>query len=341
MLHKIGKFIQVAVGYGAKSATRLIAGGVVVATTSVLVATSAVAQTMPSTVRLLVGFPPGAGTDTLARIYADAMKGPLATNVVVENKPGAGGQIAAQQVKAATPDGSSLFFTVDHSMVMIPNIMKDPGFDSQRDFVSIARIATYNVCVAVHPTVPAKDLASYAALVKATPAQGNFGMPAPGSNAHFMGVAIGRHFQVPMNPVAYRGGAPAMADLIGGQLPALIMPCDALIEHNKAGRLRVIAAASEKRLAPYPEVQTFAEAGVKVPTDYFVGVWAPAATPKPVLDKLRDATQAIMNDKSVIDRINATGLTPAYGSAELLDRLVKESTAFWGDQMRQANFQPN
>jgi tripartite-type tricarboxylate transporter receptor subunit TctC len=232
-------------------------------------------------------------------------------------------------------------FAVDHQVVMLRHIMKDPGFDVDKDFAPVARATTYSLCAAVNPASPARDLPGWAGAIRQDVTQGNFGMPAPGSNAHFMGFVIGRQFDVKVNPVSYRGAAPALGDLLGGQLPAAIMPCDMFTEHHRAGRVRVIGVAAERRLAPFPDVGTMAEAGVKVPTDYFTGVWAPAGTPRPMLDALREAPRKALTAPAAVEKMNATGMAAAYASAEELDRITRDSAAFWGEQMRQAGFQPN
>lgn len=292
------------------------------------------------TIRILVGFPAGAGTDALARIYADGLKDALGANVIVDNRPGAGGQIANQALKNAPRDGSVLLFAVDHQIVMLPHIMKNPGFDVERDFAPVARIATYSLCIAVHPAVDALDLAGLGALVRKDPSMGNYGIPAPGSNAQFMGLILGRHFGVPLNPVPYKGAAPALIDLVGGQLPMAILPCDAMAEFHRAGKLRIIASAAERRAAMIPDVPTLAEAGIKAPSDYFLAVYAPVGTAPEVLNQIREATRQQLTTPAMTGRIAKTGLTPAFAGTEELRRIGRESASFWGEQIRRSGYQP-
>lgn len=260
--------------------------------------------------------------------------------VIVDNRPGAGGLIANQALKNAPRDGSVLMFAVDHQIVMLPHIMKDPGFDVERDFAPVARVAAYNLCIGVHPAVDARDLAGLGALVRQDSSKGNYGIPAPGSNAQFMGVVLGRHLGVPLNPIPYKGAAPALIDLVGAQLPIAIVPRDAIAEFHRAGKLRIIANAAERRTAMLPDVPTLAEAGIKAPSDYFLAVYAPAGTAPEALNLIREATRKLLATPAMTQRIAKTGLTPAFAGAEELRRIGRESAAFWGEQIRRSGYQP-
>lgn len=301
-------------------------------------AAPALAQDKP-TIRILVGFPPGAGTDALARIYGDALRDALGATVIVENKPGAGGQLAAQALKAATPESNSLMFTVDHQVVMLPLVMKTPGFDVAKDMLPVARMVNFFTCLAVPGSSSAKSYAEYVELVLKEPQQGNFGIPAPGSQPQFLGFVIGQQQKIAMNPVPYRGAAPAIQDLLGGQVPAAIVPCDALVDHHKSGKVRVLAAAAEKRYAGLPEVPTFAELGYKMPADSFLGVFAATSLKPELLHQVVDATRKMFDSPAVLERIAATRMQPAYAGPDELRRITESSTQFWGELVRASNFQ--
>lgn len=290
-------------------------------------------------IRVLVGFPPGAGTDTLARIYADALAHTLNVTTVVENKPGAGGQIAAQALKHSPPDSNSIMFTVDHQVVMVPLIVKNPGFDVKKDMVPVGRVVNFYTCLAVPGDSPAKDLQGYVAAVKQTPALGNYGIPAPGSQAQFVGYVLGQHYKISMNPVPYRGAAPAIVDIVGGQVPAAIVPCDALVEYRKAGKVRVLAMASDKRYSAMPDVPTFSELGVNMPSDTFLGVYAAASLRPELLRQVTDATRKMFDDPKVVAKFASTLMEPAYAGPEELRAIVDKGSAFWGEQVRKSNFQ--
>lgn len=317
-----------------RSVLRILMAGALAAAA----ATGALAQDKP-VVRVLVGFPPGAGTDTLARIYAEALAAQLNVTTVVENKPGAGGLLAAQAMRQATPESNTLMFAVDHQPIMLPLITRNPNFDVKKDLVPVGRIVKFYTCLAVPANSPAQNFQDYLEAVKKKPDLGNYGIPAPGSQAQFVGYVLGQHFKVGMNPVPYRGAAPAITDLVGAQVPSAIVPCDALAEYRKAGKVRVLALAADKRNPAMPDVPTFAELGVKMPADAFLGVYA-AATMKPeMLRQVTEATRKMFDSPKTVERFAATGMEPAYASPEELRRIVERNTEFWGEQVRKSNFQ--
>lgn len=292
-----------------------------------------------SVVRVLVGFPPGAGTDNLARVYAHELSQQLDVTTVVENKPGAGGQIAAQALKAATPESNTIMFAVDHQVIMVPLVTKNPGFDVSKDMVPVGRIVNFYVCLAVPASSPAQDFQGYLKMVAADPGTGSFGIPAPGSQPQFVGYLVGQHFNVPMNPVPYRGAAPAINDLLGVQIPAAIVPCDALIQHRKAGTVRVLAMAADKRYSAMPDVPTFAEMGLKMPADAFLAVYASSSLDPQLLARITEATRRMFDDPAVVQKFGALGMEPSYASPGELRSFVEQATRFWQEQVRKSNFQ--
>jgi tripartite-type tricarboxylate transporter receptor subunit TctC len=290
-------------------------------------------------IRILVGFPPGAGTDTLARIYADALAQELNVTTVVDNKPGAGGQIAAQLLRTASPESNTIMFAVDHQVIMVPLVVKHPGFDVKKDMTPIARIVNFYTCLAVPANSPAHDFKGYLDLVRKNRDAGNYGIPAPGSQAQFVGYVVGQHFKVSMNPVPYRGAAPAIGDLVGGQIPSAIVPCDGLVEYRKAGKVRVLAMAADKRYAAMPDVPTFGELGVKMPADDFLGVYASASLKPELLKQISEATRRMFDNPRLVERFASTYMEPSYAGPDELRRFVDHATAFWSEQVRASHFQ--
>ena len=299
---------------------------------------AALAQDKP-VIKVLVGFPPGAGTDALARIYAEALGERLNATTIVENKPGAGGQIAAQALKMATPESNTIMFAVDHQVVMLPLITKNPGFDVKKDLIPVGRIVNFYTCLAVPTNSPAKDFAGYLDLVRKSPEQGNFGIPAPGSQPQFIGYVVGQHFKVSMNPVPYKGAAPAITDLIGGQVPAAIVPCDGLVEYRKAGKVRVLAMAADQRYSHMKDVPTFGELGVKMPADAFLAVYASATLKPELLRQVTEATRQMFESPKLVEKFASTYMEPAYAGPEQLRAFVDRASQFWGEQVRKSNFQ--
>jgi tripartite-type tricarboxylate transporter receptor subunit TctC len=228
---------------------------------------------------------------------------------------------------------------MDHQVVMIPLITKNPGFDVKKDLVPVARVVSFNACLAISGSSPIQNLQAYVAAVKSKPELGNYGIPAPGSQAQFVGYVVGQHFKVPMNPVPYRGAAPAVVDLLGGQVPSVVVPCDALTEHRKAGKVRILAIAADQRSSALPDVPTFSELGVKMPSDNFVAIYA-AATMKPeMLRQITEATRQMFQSQKVVDKFNATGMTASYAGPDDMRRIVDQSVGFWAEQVRLTNFQ--
>ncbi len=296
------------------------------------------AQSKPM-IRILVGFPAGAGTDQLARIYANFLSNKLDANVVVENRPGAGGLIAAQALASSKDNKQTLIFGVDHQFVMLPLITKNPGFDVKKDMIPIARIANFFTCLAVPASSSAQTLKDYIEATKKDVSQGNYGVPAIGSQAHFVGYVLANHYKTTLTPVPYKGAAPAITDLIGAQIPSAIVPCDALVEHRKHGRIRVLAMVSNKRYSQMPDVPTFIENGIDMPTDAFQAVFASRNFNPDLLKKITETTREIYNDPEIVQKIAATYMEPDYASPDELDEIVQINSNFWGQQVKESNFQ--
>jgi len=186
----------------------------------------------------------------------------------------------------------------------------------------------------------ARDLAGLGALVRQDQSRGNYGIPAVGSNAQFMGLVFDRHLGAPLNPIPYRGAAPALIDQVGGQLPIAIVPGVAMAEFHRAGKLRIVANAAEHRSAMMPDVATLAEAGIKAPSDYLLAVYAPAGTRPEALNPISEATRKLLGTPAMAERIAKAGLLPGYAGSEELRRIGRDSAAFWGEQVRQSGYQP-
>ena len=228
------------------------------------IALAGAASAQGTAIKVLVGFPPGGGTDAIARVLADKLKDQLGVPVIVENKAGAGGQLAAQALKAAAPDGNTLFLTHDHSVSILPLVMKNPGFDPAKDFVAVAGFATFVNALAVSGGTPAKSVNDYVAWVRSQGGgKGTVGVPAPASVPEFLVKVVGQKYSLDLQAAPYRGSAPMMADMLGNQIAAGVASIPDFIENHKAGKIRVVAVMGGARQAVMPDVPTFAElAGV-------------------------------------------------------------------------------
>jgi len=294
------------------------------------------------TIRLLVGFPAGGGTDAIARLLAEHLKDELGAPVIVENKPGAGGQIAAQALKAAAPDGTTLFLTHDHTVSILPLVVKNPGFDTARDFVPVAGFATFANALALSSGTPAKSVAEYVAWIKgAGGGKGAVGIPAPASVPEFLVKVLGEKFQIDLVAGPARGRAPMMSDMLGNQIAAGVGSIPDFIENHRSGKLRVVAVMGPARQATLPDVPTLAEVGLpgfeELP---FYGLFAPAGTPKSVLDPVAAALAKVVALPDVKERLTAMGLSVGFMNQAQFAARERAYTATWSRIIKASGFQP-
>ena len=293
-------------------------------------------------IRLLVGFPPGGGTDAVARTLAEKLKDELGTPVVVENKPGAGGQLAAQALKASPADGTVLFLSHDHTISILPLVVKNPGYDSATDFVPVAGFATFVNAFAVSGGTPAKSFAEYVSWVKAQGAgKGAVGIPAPASTPEFLVKVVGEKFKLDLVSAPYRGSAPMMADMLGNQIAAGVGSVPDFIENHKAGKVRVVAVLGGKRQAALPDVPTFAELGLAGFEDVpYYGVFAPAGTPKASIDQFTAALGRVIAQPAVHERLTAMGLSVGLMTGQQLAAREGAYKQVWTRIIKASGFQP-
>lgn len=300
------------------------------------------AQAQSGTVRLLVGFPAGGGTDAIARTLADKLKDQLGTPVIVENRAGAGGQIAAQTLKAAPADGTTLFLSHDHTISILPLVVKNPGFDPARDFVAVGGFATFVNALAVSGGTPAKSLNEYVNWVRTQgKGKGTVGVPAPASVPEFLVKVIGEKYKLDLQSAPYRGSAPMMGDMLGNQIAAGTGSIPDFIENQKAGKIRVVAVMGKTRQALLPDVPTFAELGLAGFEDLpYYGIFAPAGTPQAAIDRLSAALAKVVALPDVRERLTAMGLTVAYMTPQQLTAREHAYSQTWARIIKSSGFQP-
>jgi tripartite-type tricarboxylate transporter receptor subunit TctC len=283
----------------------------------------------PQPVRILVGFPPGGGTDAIARLLGDKLKDTLGVPVVVENKAGAGGQLAAQALKAAPPDGNTLFLSHDHSVSILPLVTKNAGYETA-DLLPVAGFATFANALAVSGGTPAKTLPEYVAFVQGNGGKDTIGVPAPGSIPEFLVGLLATKYKLDLQAAPYRGSAPMMADMLGNQIKAGVGSIPDFIENQKAGKIRVVAVIGDKRQAVLPDVPTFAELGLAGLEDLpYYGLFAPAGTPPAVLAKHGEALAKVLAMPDVREKLTAMGLTVGYQPQAPFAARVKAYTQNW------------
>ena len=277
-----------------------------------------IAQAQDRVMRILVGFPPGGSADVVARLITDGMKAALDQNVIIDNKPGAAGRIALGEVKRAAPDGNTVVLAPSGALVILPWLYKNVGYDPVRDFTPIARVATFDFAVTVGPGAPAGNLKTLLAWLKANPAKASYATSGAGTVPHFTGVLLAQETGVPLTHVAYKGGAPAAQDLLGGQIPLMIDTPSETIEHHRAGKLRILAVTGDSRSSALPDVPTLKELGINVVADAFFGMYGPANMPADRVQKISDAVAKALASPETQSRIRALALTPSYADAKTL-----------------------
>lgn len=297
-------------------------------------------------IRILVGFPPGGGTDAVARLLSEKLKAVLAVPVLVDNRPGAGGQIAAQALKSAPADGGTVFLTHDHTISILPQVMKHPGFDPGRDFVPVAGFATFVNAWAVSGNVPVKTFAGYVQWVNAQGGskgddKGAVGIPAPASTPEFLVRVVAQKYRLDLVPAPYRGSAPMLADMLGGQIAAGVGSVQDFMENHKAGKIRVLAVLGTRRQAVMPEVPTFDELGLKGFEDLpYYGFYAPAGTPQKFIDQFAAALSKVVALPDVHAQLTALGLTVEPMTARQLAAREHAYTQAWKRIIQTSGFEP-
>jgi len=294
------------------------------------------------TIRVLVGFPAAGGTDAIARMLAQRLKEELGAPVIVENRPGAGGQLAAQALKAAAPDGTTYLLSHDHTISIVPLVVKDPGFDPARDFVHVAGFATFVNALAVAAALPPTSFADYVGWVRAQPGgRSAIGVPAPASVPEFLVREIGGRFGLDLVAAPYRGSAPMLGDLFGGQIPAAIASVPELLEPHRAGRLRVVAVLGAQRQSALPEVPTFAELGLAGFEDVpYYAFFAPAGTPQAELDRFAAALARVIAQPATRDKLTGLGLAVQFMPQAQIERRERAYSAAWARIIRRSGWRP-
>jgi tripartite-type tricarboxylate transporter receptor subunit TctC len=298
------------------------------------------AQQADHTLRLVFPFPVGGAGDALVRMVADSMQTTLRRPVIVENKAGAGGRIGVQTVKAAPADGSVLLITPVAPMVVFPHVYDNLGYDPVADFQPISQIAVFDLAVAVASHVPANSLPELVAWYKSNPTKASYGSPAAGSLPHFFAVQLAQIAQLDLRHVAYKGSPPALADLIGGHLPAYFGPTQELVETHAAGNIRILATSGTARSPALTKVPTFQESGFSMQANVWFGVYAPRGTSAEVATMLNKAVVAAIKNVDISERMIKLGLRPTGTSSEELARIQQADFERWGPIVRASGFKP-
>jgi tripartite-type tricarboxylate transporter receptor subunit TctC len=293
------------------------------------------------TVRVIVGFPPGGATDVVARSIVERLGRVMpGQTFYVENKPGAGGQIAAQMVKAAPADGATIMLSIDHTQVIVPLTVLSAGYNAVTDFTPLAGVAQYYNVLAVSAATGVTTMAEFRAWLKANPAQANYGVPAAGSVPEFIGYLIGKSYGVPMNPVPYKGGAPLVQDLLGGQVPIAVASMTELIDHHKAGRVRILAASGKARSKTAPDVPTFEEVGFPGIDNPWLAFFGPKGLPADYVTQLDQGMKTVLSQPDLQERLARLGNEVAPVPGAEVAQWVGAANARWSQVIRESGFKP-
>jgi tripartite-type tricarboxylate transporter receptor subunit TctC len=293
------------------------------------------------TVTLTVGFSPGGGTDTAARIVAKKLGENIGQPVVVENRAGAGGNTAAQHIATAAPDGYTIHLTSVGPMAVAPHMVKDLPYDPKRDIAPITMGVVFPNVIVVNPSVPARTLAEYVALAKQKPGELNYASSGIGGAGHLAGELFKQRAGIDVVHVPYKGGGPAMTDLLGGRVTMYPAVPSTAAPHIEAGKLRALATTGARRTATMPNVPTVAESGYPgfEATNWYAFV-APGKTPKEILDYWNRELVKVLNDPVVRAELARHGLEPMPGGREELARYIEKENETWGKVVRQADIKP-
>jgi tripartite-type tricarboxylate transporter receptor subunit TctC len=287
-------------------------------------------------ITIVVPYPPGASTDQVARLVQPVLQERLRQPVIVESRPGGNGGIGTQQVARAEPDGHTILLTTNALMTVNPNVQAVP-FDPIKDFAPLTTAVKGILGVAVHPSVPAKTMAEFIAYMKANPRKVTYGSAGIGSPQHLAGLALNQAAGIELTHVPYRGGGPAMNDLLGGHIASVIATLVTMLNHQKAGTLRILAIGELQRFSGTPDVPTIAETVPGFEATSWLAFYAPAGTPRHVVDILNRELVFALNTPSVKQSLLDSGLPVIADKPEDLARTTQADLARWGELARKMN----
>jgi len=298
------------------------------------------AQSWPQRpVRIIVPFPPGGNSDAIARVIAAHLGDALGQQFVVESRAGAGGAIGAESVARAAPDGYMLFLGSPSQIAILPNVAKT-SYDQVKDFSPISIIGTNPLVLVANPGLPARTVGELVDYVRAQPVKLSYGTAGVGSIAHLTAVLFLDRAGLQMTPVTYRGGAPAIADVIAGHIPIYFPNLSEALGQAGAGTLRLLAVTSDKRVPQLPDVPTLDEAGFpgfKVFT--WNGLMAPAGTPQDIVTRIADEVGRAVKDPKIAERLAGMGVAPLGNRPDEFAALIAADNQMWSTAIRLAGIQ--
>ncbi|MFY9316391.1 MAG: tripartite tricarboxylate transporter substrate binding protein [Burkholderiales bacterium] len=306
---------------------------------ALLLACSAAAQ--EKALKFLLAYPPGASSDILTRLLADKMRASLGQPAIVENKAGAGGIVGTEAAKNSPADGTTLLMTPLAPMVAFPHSHGAAvRYDPFKDFEPVAHLTNFQIALVVNAELPAKNVADYVALVKKDPKAGDYASAAAGSLPHYAGVMFAKAAGLDMTHVPYKGTAPALQALLGGEVKAALFVLSDALTTVRSGKARVLAVAGAQRSPLAPEAPTFRELGYPIEASAWYALFAPAGTPRDAIEKQAKAAVAAIRSPDMKEKLEQMGLEPTgLGPAELA-KILRADYDKWGPVIRASGFKP-
>ncbi|OUL98479.1 tripartite tricarboxylate transporter substrate binding protein [Variovorax sp. JS1663] len=288
-------------------------------------------------IKLIVPYPPGGGTDVIARIVQERFQQQLGQPVVIDNRGGAAGSIGTEVAAKSAADGYTVLFTLS-SHTINPAIYAKLPFDTQKDFEPVAMVASLPQILVANASFPANNVAELVALAKAKPGSLSYATVGNGSPGHLAGELMKLRTGTEMTHVPYRGGGPAVTDVMGGQVPLLWVSIPAAAQFVKAGKLKALAVSTVKRSAAFPDVPTMQEAGIAdFEVDSWYAMFVPTKTPKAAIEKLNRVVNTVVREPEIRDKLLAQGSEGVGGTPEQLGKVVSTELVRWNKLAKEAN----
>jgi len=299
--------------------------------------TSALAQMQN---RVLVGVPPGGAQNAMAHLFAEKLSEATGRRFVAEAKTGAAGQLAAEALKAAAPDGSTLLMTGHSNISLYPHTTRKPAYNPLTDFVAVAHTGDYRLALAVTPSVPANDLATFVKWTKSQqPKVTGYGTAGAGTSLHFYGILLAQATGAAITHVPYRGAGPVLVDMMAGHVPAAVLPLGTFVPHARAGKVRVLGQSGDGRSPTMPDVPTFKELGfpMLVASGWF-GMFAPAGTRPEIVGRYNEVIGQALRTQEVQDRLRSFDLEFREMSVQEFGAMVRADSERWAPVIRASGF---
>jgi tripartite-type tricarboxylate transporter receptor subunit TctC len=304
-----------------------------------LAASNALAQAYPSKpIRLIVPFPPGGGNDVIARVVGQELSERFGQQVIIDNRAGGNGIVGLQALAQAAPDGYTIGVGAAGPMAVNLGLYEKLAYDPLRDFAPITNMVMFPLLLVTHPSLPAKNVRELIALAKAEPGKIFYASPGSGNSGHLAGALFNSLAKVNITHVPYKGQGPAISDLLGGQVQLLYSSIPSVYAHVQQGRLHALAVGSAQRLRSMPNIPTIAESGVPGYEAYsWVGMIAPANTPKEIVARLNREIVDILKKKDVEEKLNQQGAIPVGDTPEHFSSYIAAEIIKWGAVVKSAN----